>query len=81
MEGEFAVDDEVVALGADGGGVEGGGGVLLGVEEVGGLDVGVALVVLGVDGRDLDLGGDGGGAVLGDGDRAGEVVEACRGPC
>jgi uncharacterized protein (TIRG00374 family) len=75
VEGEVALDHVVVALGADGGGGEGGGGVLLGVEEVGGLDVGVAVGVLGVDGRDLDFGGDGGGAVLGDGDGAGEVVE------
>src|SRR5690606_35246268 len=76
VEREVARDDVVVTVGTHVGGGEGGDGELLGVEEVGGADVRVTVGVLGVDGLDVDLGVHGCGAVLGDGDGAGEVLEA-----
>ena len=69
------VRDVVVAVGTDAGAGEGGRRVGLGVKEVGAADVVVALLVTGVDGVDGDLGADRRGAVLRDGDRAGEVLE------
>ena len=75
LEGEVTVEHIVITVGTYRGGDERGGRELLGVEEVGGLEVGVALLVAGVDRVDVDGGGDRRGAVLGDGDGTFETVE------
>ena len=55
VESEVASDlVAAVSVGLDRCGLEGHGGVLLDVEEVGALEVGVALGVAGVDGGDVD---------------------------
>ena len=61
MEGQVAGDGVVAfALALDRGGFEGHGGVGLGFEEVGALEVAVALGVAGAEGGDVDGGLDGG---------------------
>src|SRR5665213_3677642 len=57
-QGELAVDEEVAVRGDHARRAVGGGGVGLGVEEVARADVVVTALVVGVDGRDLDRGGD-----------------------
>src|SRR3954451_2403897 len=76
LEGQLALDGPVGAVGAHRGGPEGHLRVVLDVEEVGGADVRVALLLAGVDRGELDRGGDGGlRRVLGGDDLAGELAE------
>src|SRR5450759_4171267 len=75
VQGELTVEDEVGARGAQAGGGESHGGVLLHLEEVCGTDVAVALVVAGGEGVHGDLGGRGGSAVGGYFDGAREGAE------
>src|ERR1700758_1086289 len=75
LEGELTAEHIVVAVRLHRAGGECRNGVLLDVEEVGRLNVSVALVVAGVDGIHPDLGMHRRRAVLGNHDRAAEVVE------
>src|SRR5690606_37204827 len=76
VDGEVAEDGELLAAALDAGADEGPGRLVLGVPEVGGGQVVVAVLVAGVDGRGLDGDVDGGvGEALGDGDVAGELGE------
>src|SRR6266511_2356430 len=59
VHGDVGGDAEVLAV-ADAGGAVGHGGVGVGLEEVGRAQVVVALGVVGVDGAEVDGGGDGG---------------------
>src|SRR5688500_12424518 len=73
---ELAIDDVSVALGAHGGRAEVHGRVRVDGKEVGAAEVGVPTRVAGVDGVELDGGGDAGRQrVVGDLDRAAEAGE------
>ncbi|VOL54490.1 Uncharacterised protein [Streptococcus pneumoniae] len=76
VQRQLADQGELLGLAADLGGAEGHGGELLHVEEVGGAQVGVAALVLGADGGDVDGHVDGGlGELLGDDELALHGVE------
>src|ERR1700722_6394279 len=65
MDGQVAGDGEAISLFLDVRGLEGHGGEFLRVKEVGALEMAVALLVLRVDGGDIDGDCEGGFGVVG----------------
>src|SRR5271155_2223115 len=79
-ESESAVQGIPAAVCADAGGGEGGGRVLLDVEELRRLQMGVTLIVAGVKRADFDFGRHRRGALAGDGDFTAEGAQGAPHP-